>query len=90
MVGLALLRPEVRLSRRGAPEDQALGSKLHLEAGVAPSREDECISTSCRSSTLTILGFWEWRDGRLHEGKKGEVIRQALCRALIKPGQNFR
>ena len=87
---MALPQPVVRLSRRGGPEDQALGSKLHLEAGVTPSREDECISTSCRSSTLTILGFWEWRDGRLHEGKKGEVIFKALYRDLIKPGQNFR
>ena len=87
---MALPRPEVRLSRRVAPEDQALGSKLHLEAVVSPSREDECISTSYRSSTLMILRFWEWRDGWLHEGKKGEVIFKALCRALIKPRQNFR
>ena len=88
--GNSLAKARGTFVKAGGAEDQALGSKLHLEAGVAPSREDECISTSCRSSTPTILGFGEWQDGRLHEGKKGEFIFKALRRALIKPGQKFR
>ena len=57
--GNGLAKARGTFVKAGGPKDQALDSKPHLEAGVAPSDEDECISTSCRSSTLTILGFLE-------------------------------